>query len=69
MCDSLHKSSGQDFHKVRRRKLVKEAKEAEGLAVVSYLDGIKGGHRVNHQASRLCGGGKQKSKSNQASAN
>lgn len=66
MCDSLHNLSGQDFHEDRRRKLVKEA---EGLVVVSYLDGIKGGHGVNHQASRLCGGGKQKSKSNQVSAN
>lgn len=32
---------------------MQEPGEAGALAVVSYLDGIKGGHRVNHQASRL----------------
>lgn len=29
-------------------------------ALVSYLDGIKGGHGVNHQASRLCGEGSRR---------
>lgn len=40
-----------------------------GAGVRPYLDGIKRGHGVNHQASRLCRGGKQKSKSNQVSVN
>lgn len=31
----------------------KSSGEAGQLAVLSYLDGIKGGHGVNHQASRL----------------
>lgn len=51
----------------RRRR--RRGERSQGEARRPYLDGIKGGHGVNHQASRLWRGGKQKSKTNRVSAN
>lgn len=55
-------SSGSNQDKSSGRQEEAEESGRQAAAALPYLDGIEGGHGVNHQASRLCGGGKQRSK-------